>query len=105
VSKVQTSGLADNLSELTDIEQRQIPFATVLALTETAKLVKARLEDEMRSVFDRPTPYTMNGPPVVPEPVELACRCSCRKHRAQARIDQGADQRFGQDQGSIRLAD
>lgn len=73
---VQTRGLADNLSELTDIEQRQIPFATVLALTETAKLVKARLEDEMRSVFDRPTPYTMNSLRLIP----------ATKQRMEARV-------------------
>ncbi|WP_311968904.1 hypothetical protein [Pseudomonas baltica] len=73
---VQARGLADNLSELTDIELRQIPFATVLALTETAKLVKARLEDEMRSVFDRPTPYTMNSLRLIP----------ATKQRMEARV-------------------
>jgi hypothetical protein len=64
--KVQARGLADGLAELTDIERNQIPFATVLALTETARLVKARLEDEMRTVFDRPTPYTLDSLRLIP---------------------------------------
>lgn len=64
--RVQSSGLASNLAELTDIERNQIPFATVLALTETAKLVKARLEGEMRTVFDRPTPYTLDSLRLIP---------------------------------------
>ncbi|MGA3683768.1 hypothetical protein [Pseudomonas graminis] len=63
---VQASGLADNLAELTDIERNQIPFATVLALTETAKLIKARLEGEMNTVFDRPTPYTLDSLRLIP---------------------------------------
>jgi len=64
--RVQTSGLADNLAELTDIERNQIPFATVLALTETAKLIKERLVGEMRTVFDRPTPYTLDSLRLIP---------------------------------------
>jgi hypothetical protein len=64
--RVQSSGLADNLTELTDIERNQIPFATVLALTETAKLIKARLEGEMTTVFDRPTPYTLDSLRLIP---------------------------------------
>lgn len=64
--KVQSRGLADGLAELTEIEQRQIPFATALALTETAKLIKSSIEDEMRAVFDRPTPFTMNALRLIP---------------------------------------
>jgi hypothetical protein len=59
--RVQASGLADNLSELTEIELKQIPYATQEALNATAELIKSRLEDEVRSVFDRPTPYTVNS--------------------------------------------
>lgn len=59
--KVEATGLQDRLAELTDLERNQLPFATALALTETAKKVKERLEGEMRTVFDRPTPYTLNS--------------------------------------------
>jgi hypothetical protein len=64
--RVQTSCLADNLAELTDIDRNQIPFATVLSLTETAKLIKERLVGEMRTVFDRPTPYTLDSLRLIP---------------------------------------
>lgn len=46
---------------LTDAERKQIPFATVLALTMTAKDAKAEEILTMRRVFDRPTPYTLNA--------------------------------------------
>lgn len=59
--KVEATGLQDRLAELTDLERNQLPYATALALTETAKKVKERLEGEMRTVFDRPTPYTLNS--------------------------------------------
>jgi len=58
---VQTSGLADNLAELTDIERNQIPYASMVALNETVKLIEGRLTHEMATVFDRPTPFTLNS--------------------------------------------
>jgi hypothetical protein len=74
--KLESRGLADGLAELTDIERNQIPYATVLALTETAKLVKDRLEGEMRTVFDRPTPYTLDSLRLIP----------ATKQRLEARV-------------------
>ncbi|MBX9754654.1 MAG: hypothetical protein K2X80_07870 [Pseudomonadaceae bacterium] len=59
--KVEAKGLAERLTELTDLERTQLPWATALALTETAKCVKDRLEGEMRTVFDRPTRYTLDS--------------------------------------------
>lgn len=59
--RVEAKGLQDRLAELTDLERNQLPYATALALTETAKQVKERLEGEMRSVFDRPTRYTLSS--------------------------------------------
>jgi hypothetical protein len=44
-----------------DHVQRQLPFAISKALNDTAKVSKAALVDEMREVFDRPTPYTMGS--------------------------------------------
>lgn len=40
---------------------RQFPVAVAKALTFTAERVKARLVSEMSTVFDRPTPYTLNS--------------------------------------------
>jgi hypothetical protein len=40
---------------------RQFPVAVAKALTFTAERVKARLGQEMNTVFDRPTPYTLNS--------------------------------------------
>ncbi|SDJ60807.1 hypothetical protein [Pseudomonas indica] len=58
--RIEATGLRERLDDLKDLE-RQLPFVTALALTETAKLVKTRLEDEMRSVFDRPTRWTLDS--------------------------------------------
>ena len=39
--------------------QRQVPFATAVALTKTAQDVQAELKREVSRVFDRPTPFTL----------------------------------------------
>lgn len=39
----------------------QVPFATAKALTKTAQDIRNAERDEMRKVFDRPTPYTLNS--------------------------------------------
>ncbi|MHB1098523.1 MAG: hypothetical protein ACYCZR_03095 [Burkholderiales bacterium] len=46
---------------LAGIQFRQIPYATVLALNRTAARVQDAEVGEMRSVFDRPTPYTLSA--------------------------------------------
>lgn len=47
---------------LTDIEKRQIPFATRLALMDTAKhLASDVLPKDMQQIFDRPTQWTLRG--------------------------------------------
>jgi hypothetical protein len=40
---------------------KQFPGAVAKALTFTAERVKTRLVSEMKTVFDRPTPYTLNS--------------------------------------------
>lgn len=45
---------------------RQLPFATATALTSTARAVREAEVAEMRRVFDRPTPFTLNALQVVP---------------------------------------
>lgn len=56
-----TSDIDKVRRQLTDVQQRQLPFAIAKGLTETAQLVKAAEVREMKDVFDRPTPYTLNS--------------------------------------------
>lgn len=42
-------------------QDKQAQFALVVALTRTAYKAKDDLRNEMQSVFDRPTPYTLNS--------------------------------------------
>lgn len=42
-------------------QQKQVQFATAVALTRTATVIKAALPAEMDRVFDRPTPFTKRG--------------------------------------------
>lgn len=46
--------------------ERQLPFAVSLAVNRTAQAVKAGEQAEMRRVFDRPTPYTLNSLQLTP---------------------------------------
>lgn len=46
---------------LSDVQKKQIPFATAKALTDTAKLVEADLKREMLAEFDNPSPFTRNS--------------------------------------------
>jgi hypothetical protein len=46
---------------LSDLAYKQMPFATALALTGLAKIVQAGEQDAMTTVFDRPTPFTVNS--------------------------------------------
>lgn len=59
--RVQATGLADGLRELTDIERNQIPYASKVALNATAELIEEAIVAEMKTVFDRPTPYTLDA--------------------------------------------
>lgn len=54
----------DAIAQLTatsSASQKQIQFATRVALTRTAQLAKVAEEKEMRDVFRSPTPYTLNS--------------------------------------------
>ncbi len=51
---------------LDDAQKKQIPFATVYAMTLTAKDVAWEEIGVMQRVFDRPTPYTLNALQVKP---------------------------------------
>lgn len=49
------------IGRLNDMQRRQVPFATALALTRTAQEVRKAEIEEMKQVFDRPTPFTLNS--------------------------------------------
>jgi hypothetical protein len=46
---------------LDDVQKRQIPFASALALTRIGKLAASDVKAEMVEKFDRPTPWTLRG--------------------------------------------
>lgn len=46
---------------LRDIERKQLPYAIMLTLNETAKGGRLEVQREMDRVFDRPTPYAKRG--------------------------------------------
>jgi len=52
---------AGDVSRKLEAFKKQIPFATALAMTATARDAVADLQAEMRKVFDRPTKFTMNA--------------------------------------------
>lgn len=49
------------MRKLADEARKQVPFATALAITRTAKAVEQDLRGELGSKFDRPTPYVAKG--------------------------------------------
>lgn len=59
--EVTFTGLRERLQSLDRLEREQLPFAAALALTTTAQDVKEALTEEMRTVFDRPTRFTLNS--------------------------------------------
>jgi hypothetical protein len=53
--------IKDVIGRLNDLQRRHVPFATALALTRTAQEVRKAEVQEMKRVFDRPTPFTLNS--------------------------------------------
>ena len=47
--------------ELDEFARKQVPFATAQAINAVAMKVQAAEREEMRKVFDRPTPFTVNS--------------------------------------------
>lgn len=56
-----TSNVQEVIRKLSDLQKEQVPFALAHALTMTAQRVKDAQVREMRDVFDRPTPYTLDS--------------------------------------------
>ena len=59
--KVTFTGMRERLQTLDRLEREQLPYAAALSLTATAQEVKKALVEEMKSVFDRPTRWTLNS--------------------------------------------
>jgi len=59
---VKVEGIEELTRGLNEMAQLQVPFATALALTRTARKAKSMLYGEMRSKFDRPSPFVVPGP-------------------------------------------
>lgn len=55
-----TSNIGDVLRQF-QAQQKQVAFATAVALTRTANVIKAALPAELDRVFDRPTAFTKRG--------------------------------------------
>ena len=49
------------IKQLADIKDKQLPFATSLAINRTAVKVREREQHEIRDVFDLPTPFIQNS--------------------------------------------
>lgn len=43
---------------LNDVQRKQVPFATAVAITRTAKLIEKELQRELATRLDNPSPYT-----------------------------------------------
>jgi hypothetical protein len=55
------SDLEATVSQWARVAGDQMPYATAVALTRTAKAAKEEIERQLPSLIDRPTPYTMKG--------------------------------------------
>jgi hypothetical protein len=55
------SDLEATITRFARIAGDQMPFATAVALTRTAKAAKEEIERQLPSLIDNPTPYTMRG--------------------------------------------
>lgn len=59
-----TFSVKSNVAEITTTlgaQKRAVSFAVIKALTRTASAARVAVQVEMRKVFDRPTPYTLNS--------------------------------------------
>lgn len=73
---VVTSNVRQVSKWLSRVERQQVPFATAVSLTRTAKDAQTNLEKRLGRVFDRPTPFTRRAIAIRP----------ARKTRLVARV-------------------
>lgn len=60
------TGMEELKANLSNLALQEFPFAMALALTRTAQDIQAAEVAEMKTVFDRPTPWTLNSTYIVP---------------------------------------
>ena len=56
-----TTNIENVIKSLNSTAKKQVPFALARALTDTGRELKASEVREMKNVFDRPTPWTLNS--------------------------------------------
>lgn len=61
VMTIEVKGLKGVGRFLSGAQKKQVPFATSLAINNTAKSIKAKIESNIKKVFDRPTPKTQKS--------------------------------------------
>lgn len=59
--EIKIKGLDELRRDLAQFSDRRFRAAVATALTRTAKKVQDEMRDELRTVFDRPTPFTLNA--------------------------------------------
>lgn len=58
----QQGSIAALIQSMKDVYGRRVPYAASTALTRTAHIARSKaVPDEMRRVYDRPVPYTLNS--------------------------------------------
>lgn len=57
---IEIKGIKELISKISDIEKRQLPYATVKALNKTAEMVQTYEKMYMKKILDRPTPYALS---------------------------------------------
>lgn len=60
------TGMEELKKGLSDLAQKEFPYAMAKSLTRTAQDVQTAEVEEMKRVFDRPTPWTLNSVYIVP---------------------------------------
>lgn len=53
--------VAEVLKYLDDVQRKQVPFATALALNKTARVTRDRIRRDMPKYLDQPTAFTVRG--------------------------------------------
>jgi hypothetical protein len=59
--RLNSSDLRDLKRNFAELKDKQVPFLTAYALTKTGQDIKEAEITEMKSVFDRPTPFALNA--------------------------------------------
>jgi hypothetical protein len=65
MAAIEIRGMDELLRGLNDLQKQQLPGALAKTLTELAFVAKNKVVVEMQTVFDRPTPFTLNSMNVV----------------------------------------